>query len=231
MTEPTAVIELKEICRSFEGNVTVLDKLSLSLFSGQSVAITGPSGSGKSTLLNILGGLDKPSSGSMTVESKNLAEFNEEQLAQFRNQRVGFVFQLHHLLPQCTALENVLIPTLVPGSERDPKENQGHARSLLGRLGLGDRLDHRPGQLSGGERQRVAVARALINKPLLILADEPTGALDQSNSDELMKLLIELNEENQGTLVVVTHAADMAKQLSDHYELEQGQLKKIEESS
>ncbi|MDF1666532.1 MAG: ABC transporter ATP-binding protein, partial [Planctomycetota bacterium] len=185
MTEPTAVIELAEISRSFEGDVNVLDKLSLSLFPGQSVAITGPSGSGKSTLLNILGGLDSPSAGAMTVEGKNLTEFNEDQLAQFRNQRVGFIFQLHHLLPQCTALENVLIPTLVPGSKRDPKENEAHARSLLERLGLGDRLGHRPGQLSGGERQRVAVARALINKPLLVLADEPTGALDQSNSDEL----------------------------------------------
>lgn len=231
MTEPAAVIELKDISRTFEEKVQVLQSLSLSLFAGQSIAITGPSGSGKSTLLNILGGLDSPSSGSMTVDGKNIAEFNEEQLAEYRNKKVGFVFQLHHLLPQCTALENVLLPTLVPGSEQNKDELQSRAKQLLERLGLGERFDHRPGQLSGGERQRVAVARALINKPVLVLADEPTGALDQSNSDELMNLLIELNKDNQGTLVVVTHALDMAQRLSEHYELQGGQLKKVEGGS
>lgn len=231
MTEPAAVIELKDISRTFEDKVQVLQSLSLSLFAGQSIAITGPSGSGKSTLLNILGGLDSPSSGSMTVDGKNIAEFNEEQLAEYRNKKVGFVFQLHHLLPQCTALENVLLPTLVPGSEQNSDELESRAKQLLERLGLGERMDHRPGQLSGGERQRVAVARALINKPVLVLADEPTGALDQSNSDELMNLLIELNKDNQGTLVVVTHALDMAERLSEHYELQGGQLKKVEGGS
>ena len=231
MTEPAAVIELKDISRTFEEKVQVLQSLSLSLFAGQSIAITGPSGSGKSTLLNILGGLDSPSSGSMTVDGKNIAEFNEEQLAEYRNKKVGFVFQLHHLLPQCTALENVLLPTLVPGSEQNKDELESRAKQLLERLGLGERMDHRPGQLSGGERQRVAVARALITKPVLVLADEPTGALDQSNSDELMNLLIELNKDNQGTLVVVTHALDMAQRLSEHYELQGGQLKKVEGGS
>jgi lipoprotein-releasing system ATP-binding protein len=226
----SALIELHQVSRSFDsGRIKVLDAVSLTLEPGQALAITGPSGSGKSTLLNLLGGLDHPDSGHITVAGRTLSELKEDELANYRNKEVGFIFQLHHLLPQCTALENVLMPTLVPGQTETATELEKRARQYLERVGLGQRLNHRPGQLSGGERQRVAVIRSLINKPRLLLADEPTGALDQQNTLELMDVLTELNQENNGTLVVVTHAVSLAKKLASHYRLENGQLTAVEE--
>jgi lipoprotein-releasing system ATP-binding protein len=221
------LLKLSAVNRSFDGALAVLKDIDFSLSKGQSVAITGPSGSGKSTLLNIMGGLDLPSSGTVDIAGKTLGQFSEEALAHYRNQTIGFVFQLHHLLPQCTALENVLIPTLAPDQTSTALEARQRAESLLERVGLKDRMTHRPGQLSGGERQRVAVVRALINKPGLLLADEPTGALDQQNTEELTQLLIELNNENAGAMVVVTHSLAVAKQMNEHFELCTGVLKKL----
>jgi ABC-type lipoprotein export system ATPase subunit len=204
--------------------VHVLDKITLEIFSGESIAIVGPSGSGKSTLLNIIGTLDKPTSGNVFLENKNLAELPEEKLAEIRNRQIGFVFQSHHLLPQCTVLENVLVPTLAAKDDslRDGARERG--AQLLKRVGLGDRLTHRPGQLSGGERQRVAVVRALINRPKLLLADEPTGSLDRTSSQELAELLCELNREENVTLVLVTHALDLAQRMQRKFELKNGKL-------
>jgi ABC-type lipoprotein export system ATPase subunit len=204
--------------------VHVLDKITLEISESESIAIIGPSGSGKSTLLNIIGTLDKPTSGNVFLENKNLAELPEEKLAEIRNRQIGFVFQSHHLLPQCTVLENVLVPTLAAKDDslRDGARERG--AQLLKRVGLGDRLTHRPGQLSGGERQRVAVVRALINRPKLLLADEPTGSLDRTSSQELAELLCELNREENVTLVLVTHALDLAQRMQRKFELKNGKL-------
>ncbi len=187
----------------------VLSGVNLELLAGESVSIVGPSGSGKSTLLNIMGGLDRPTEGKVELEGRDLALMKEDELARVRNRSIGFIFQSHHLLPQCTALENVLVPTLVNGA-LDRSEARRRAAQLLDRVGLKDRVHHRPGQLSGGERQRVAVVRALVNGPGLLLADEPTGALDSVSSENLSRLLTELNVEEGVTLVVVTHDARLA---------------------
>lgn len=206
------------------GAVVVLNDISLEIGSGESVAIVGPSGSGKSTLLNIIGTLDHPSSGTVTLEGQDLTHLDEIQLAQVRNRRIGFVFQSHHLLPQCTVLENVLVPTL---AHKDGALREGaadRAARLLGKVGLGDRMSHRPGQLSGGERQRVAVVRALINQPRLLLADEPTGALDRASAQNLADLLIRLNQEEGVTLIVVTHALDLARRMGRLLELQDGRI-------
>lgn len=192
----------------------VLSEVSLQLMPGESVAIVGPSGSGKSTLLNLLGGLDRPTSGTVLFNGQDLATLKEDALALYRNREVGFVFQLHHLLPQLTALENVLVPTLVHPDKLAVEALRRRATDLLTRVGLGARLNYRPAQLSGGERQRVAVVRALINQPRLLLADEPTGALDQTGARELAQLLVELNHEHAATLVVVTHAPEVAALMS-----------------
>ena len=191
---------------------------------GESVAIIGPSGCGKSTLLNIIGTLDQPTSGSVWLDGQDLSQQNEQQLAAIRNQQIGFIFQSHHLLPQCSVMENVLVPTI---AEKKSKTRGGaleRAEKLLRRVGLGERLHHRPGQLSGGERQRVAVVRALINQPQLLLADEPTGALDRASAQGLAQLLVELNREEKVTLIVVTHAIDLARQMGRIVELRDGQL-------
>ncbi len=201
--------------------VTVLDDVSFSIEPGQSLAVVGPSGSGKSTLLNIMGALDKPSEGQVQFNGRNLADLEENELAEIRNREIGFVFQQHHLLPQLTVLENVLIPTL---PLRTTQQEESHARELLKRVGLETHLHHRPAQLSGGEQQRVAVVRALINSPKVLLADEPTGSLDQMTSDKLATLLVELNAEKGVTLVVVTHSMTLAQKLSKVYELKQGKL-------
>jgi lipoprotein-releasing system ATP-binding protein len=191
---------------------------------GETLAIVGPSGSGKSTLLNIIGTLDRPSSGTVRLDGQDLTELDEAQLASLRNRRIGFVFQAHHLLPHCTVLENVLVPTLAT-RERAEQEGAGQrARRLLDRVGLGARLDHRPGQLSGGERQRVAVVRALINQPQLLLADEPTGALDRAAAEALAELLVDLNREHGVTLIVVTHALDLARRMGRVNVLKDGRL-------
>jgi lipoprotein-releasing system ATP-binding protein len=205
------------------GPLPVLGGVSLTLDRGQSAAVVGPSGSGKSTLLHILGTLDRPTAGGVTLDGTDPFALPEPELARFRNRRIGFVFQDHHLLPQCSVLENVLIPTLV-NPESKPTDAETYARQLLDRVGLGNRLTHRPAELSGGERQRVAVARALIQKPTLLLADEPTGNLDRKTAHAVGELLHELHRQEQTILVVVTHSADLAKTFSTRLEVNDGRL-------
>jgi len=203
--------------------VDVLRDLDLKIDEGESVAIVGPSGSGKSTLLNIIGALDNADAGEVKVAGRDLAKLDERALAEFRNTTVGFIFQLHHLLPQCTILENVLVPTLArPGGNRAALRTR--AEGLLESVGLKHRLTHRPGELSGGERQRVAVARALINEPKLLLADEPTGALDRASAGRLADLLVELNQARRVTLIMVTHASDVAQRMGRAFEITDGKL-------
>lgn len=207
---------------SATGSLEILRNVDLELNRGQALAVTGPSGSGKSTLLYLIGTLDRPTSGTITIQGQDPFQMADEQLAKFRNQHIGFVFQDHHLLPQCNVLENVLIPALA-GTGAGAEE-EARARKLLDRVGLGNRLTHRPAQLSGGERQRVAVCRALINQPLLILADEPTGNLDQVTAESVGALLLELNKEFQTLLIVVTHSQDLAGKFPRRVELTQGRL-------
>jgi len=209
-------------------SVVVLDDISLKVGNGQSVAISGPSGSGKSTLLNIIGALDRPSGGRVVFDDTDLAELNDSQLAKMRNEQIGFVFQLHHLLPQCTVLENVLVPTLEGTKTTSRKTFEQRASGLLERVGLGDRLYHRPGELSAGQRQRVAVVRALINKPKLLLADEPTGSLDAEASKTVAELLVELNKTEEVTLIVVTHSSRLAEYMDQVLTIEKGKLIKKE---
>jgi len=248
MSSPTPLLKLENVTKNYvaaEGSapVPVLRDVTLEIARGESVAVVGPSGSGKSTLLNLIGTLDHPTTGRVWLDGEDLSQLDEVQLAAVRNRKVGFVFQSHHLLPHCTVLENVLVPTLAsgrdafhrvpppaeekPGGPRDPSRPdhaEDRARKLLQRVGLGERLDHRPGQLSGGERQRVAVVRALINQPALLLADEPTGALDRASATALGQLLVELNREDGVTLIVVTHALDLARQMGRVMELKDGTL-------
>jgi len=205
--------------------VAVLNGVSLRLARGESVVVVGPSGSGKSTLLNIVGGLDRPTSGQVVFDGKDLATLSDTELAKVRNKGMGFVFQLHHLLPQCTVLENVLVPTLVERGGVSGKQVSARAVELLERVGLKDRMSYRPGELSGGQRQRVAVARALINKPKLLLADEPTGSLDQDNSLKIAELLVELNASEDVSLIVVTHSLKLAERFGRIMELSGGVLK------
>jgi ABC-type lipoprotein export system ATPase subunit len=186
--------------------------------------VVGPSGSGKSTLLNLMGGLDRPSAGTVRLAGRDLAAQTDAERAALRNREIGFVFQLHHLLPQCTVLENVLVPTIPAGAPAGPADAVAHARALLERTGLSDRADYRPGMLSGGERQRVAVVRALINRPRILLADEPTGSLDQAAAERLVELLIELNREGDVCLVLVTHATDLARRMDRVFALRDGTL-------
>ncbi|MEQ8764434.1 MAG: ABC transporter ATP-binding protein [Planctomycetota bacterium] len=222
-----AWIRLSGVTKRYEnGAVTteVLKGVELAVERGDSLAIVGPSGSGKSTLLNILGGLELPSAGQVSVAGTDLVGIGGEALASFRNRSVGFVFQLHHLLPQCTALENVLVPSLVlPDRSARSKAGQ-RGKELLESVGLGSRLDHRPAQLSGGECQRVAVVRALINEPSILLADEPTGSLDERSADELADLLSRLRSERDLTLVCVTHSAALAARMQRSLELRDGVL-------
>lgn len=202
----------------------VLQGIDLTVEQGESLAIVGPSGSGKSTLLNIIGTLDRPTSGDVVLNGKSVLDLNETQLARIRNRTIGFVFQLHHLLPQCSALENVLVPTLVnPEAGADVELR---ALELLDRVGLSDRASYRPGELSGGERQRVAVIRALINQPTLLLADEPTGSLDHATAAQLVELLAELNREQHVTLILVTHATNLSSRMGRVLILKDGVLAK-----
>jgi lipoprotein-releasing system ATP-binding protein len=207
------------------GPLTVLRGIRLRMQPGDSLAIMGPSGSGKSTLLHILGTLDRPSSGTVSLDGRNPFALPEKELADFRNRHVGFVFQDHHLLPQCSVLENVLIPTLVSSNKADNVEKR--ARGLLDRVGLSTRLDHRPAELSGGERQRVAVARALIQQPMLLLADEPTGNLDRHSAQAVGRLLLEMHAEEKTILVVVTHSLELADTFPRRLEMVDGTLRHV----
>jgi ABC-type lipoprotein export system ATPase subunit len=225
------LIELKNIEKKYEipsgkERITVLKDLSLHVARGESIAVVGPSGSGKSTLLNIIGALDKPTSGLVTFAGKNLADLDDSELSKIRNKDIGFVFQLHHLLPQCTALENVLIPTIPLRVKKESEEVRNRAVQLLERVGLDKHMDYFPAQLSGGELQRVAVVRALINRPKLVLADEPTGSLDKESSDNLGQLLIQLNKEEAVTLIVVTHSIELARLMDKVFNLRNGKLEK-----
>ena len=207
------------------GTLIVLKDIILKIEKGQSVAIVGPSGCGKSTLLNIIGALDRPTSGQVLFDGKDLANTGDIELARIRNKEIGFVFQLHHLLPQCTVLENVLVPTLAEKNRTKSVEAKERAVSLLDRVGLKDWLLHRPGQLSGGQRQRVAVVRALINQPKLLLADEPTGSLDEHAAQNIAELLVELNRSEQVTLILATHSIKLAEHMGRVLELSNGTLK------
>ena len=200
--------------------VDVLRGVSFELSSGNALAITGPSGAGKSTLLHLIGTLDRPTSGRIEIGGRDPYALPEPELARFRNETIGFVFQDSHLLPQYSVLENVLVPTLAfPG---DDDSAQHRAEELLGHVGLAERLDHRPAELSGGERQRVAVARALINRPSLLLCDEPTGSLDRSTSEAVATLLFELHREAGNVMIVVTHNLALAERLERRFELKGG---------
>ena len=228
MPETQPLVELDDVTKRYaspagEDGAAVLRDITLTVDDGEALAVVGPSGCGKSTLLNIIGTLDRPTSGRVRLAGDDLSAMDEEALAEIRTRRVGFVFQLHHLLPQCTALENVLVPALAQQASV-PAETAAHGRALLERVGLADRMDYRPGHLSGGERQRVAVARALVNRPALLLADEPTGSLDREASNQLADLLVELNREEGVTLIVVTHAVHLAERMARRLELRDGTL-------
>jgi lipoprotein-releasing system ATP-binding protein len=202
--------------------LVVLSGVSLRLAAGENLGILGPSGCGKSTLLHILGTLDTPTSGQVTLDGQNPFALDEPSLAAFRNHRIGFVFQDHHLLPQCSVLENILLPTLADGDARP--EAIARARSLAEAMGLGGRLDHLPSELSGGERQRTAIARALVNRPRLLLADEPTGNLDRQTAAGVARLLLEAQAQEQTMLIVVTHSLELAGMLMRRMELNAGRL-------
>ena len=219
------VLRLENVYKQYESEdcspVKVLKGISLTVKRGNSIAIVGPSGCGKSTLLKILGSLDSPTSGNIQLDGQELANLSEPELATVRNQKIGFIFQSHHLLPQCSVLENVLVPTLAEKGKASFDAIE-RAKQLLERSGLEHRLTHRPSQLSGGECQRVAVVRALINQPSLILADEPTGALDYSNAESMTELLVKLNLEDKATLIVVTHSTELAAKMGATYKLQNG---------
>lgn len=222
------MIELRQVRKSY-GNpagpdyVEVLKGIDLVIRPGQTMAIMGPSGSGKTTLLNLIGALDLPTSGNILWDGQDIAALSDQQRAAFRNRYIGFIFQMHHLLPQCTALENVLIPTLATRRSVDQATIE-RAKDLLARVGLAGQIDKRPGQLSGGQRQRVAVARALINTPRLVLADEPTGSLDADSAQAIIELLLELNRHDGVAIVVVTHAQAIAKRFGQVCQLASGLL-------
>ncbi len=222
MNPEPARLEVVDLGKVYQGaeRLEVLSGLTFTLEPGEALAVTGPSGSGKSTLLHILGTLDSPTSGSVRIGGRDPFSLPERELARFRNRSVGFVFQDHHLLPQYTVLENVLIPTLAFG--RGGVEAEPRARALLDRVGLTARLTHRPAELSGGERQRVAVARALVMGPRLLLCDEPTGNLDGKTATAVADLLFELHEEANAVLVVVTHSPEIAARFGRRVELREG---------
>jgi lipoprotein-releasing system ATP-binding protein len=222
------VLEVSNVTKRYptpRGPLTVLSGATFSLAPGQAAAITGPSGSGKSSLLYMLGALEPPSEGSVTLTGRNPFTLSSKELADFRNSEIGFVFQDHCLLPQCSVLENVLVPTLVAerkGSDGD--DDTRRARALLEQVGLAERLDHRPAELSGGEKQRVAIARALIREPQLVLCDEPTGNLDQTSASTVAALLLDLHRRRRNVLIVVTHSERLAAQFPIRFEIVEGRL-------
>jgi ABC-type lipoprotein export system ATPase subunit len=224
------MLELVHVAKRYDSpgdkqGLSVLKDITLKVQPGRSLSVIGPSGSGKSTLLNIMGALDHPTGGQVLFDGQDLAVLGEKELAQIRNKQIGFVFQLHHLLPQCTVLENVLVPTLADKKRPSMKEVSDRAEHLLERVGLKEFLLYRPGELSGGQRQRVAVVRALINNPKLLLADEPTGSLDKDSSENIAELLVELNKSEKVTLIVVTHSIGLAERMGQVMELSDGLLK------
>ena len=221
------MIEVTRVSKNYDsptGSVTVLRDLDLAVAAGESIAIVGPSGSGKTTLLNLLGALDKPSTGSIRIDGTALDTLDPAAAARFRNRAIGFIFQLHYLLPQCSVLENVLVPRLAGGWEESAATTRARAESLLEQVGLKDRAGHRPWQLSGGEQLRAAIARALINQPKLILADEPTGSLDPATGERIADLLLRTHESAHVALVVVTHNPALAQRMQKTYRLESGRL-------
>ena len=227
MTEenPNHSLNVEHLTKSFptaSEPLPVLTGVSLSLSEGESVAIVGPSGSGKSTLLQILGTLDRPDAGVVSIDRTDPFSLPEDELAAFRNQHIGFIFQDHHLLPQLTVIENVLVPTLASG--RPSADDLARARGLLESVGLADRVGHLPGELSGGERERVAIARALLMQPTLILADEPTGNLDRRTADQVTELLLELQKSSGAILISVTHSDSLAAAMMRRLELVDGKL-------
>tara|TARA_B110000037_G_C17109382_1_gene501204 strand:- start:855 stop:1529 length:675 start_codon:yes stop_codon:yes gene_type:complete len=221
------MLKVDKLTKEYSGPacvISVLNDLDLEVAKGESVAIVGPSGCGKTTLLNILGTLDTPTSGSVSIDGQAVGTMSLEERTRFRNRSLGFVFQQHFLLPQCTVLENVLMPRLAGDWEESEESTRERASSLLDGLGLGQRIDHMAYQLSGGERLRVAVARALANQPSLILADEPTGSLDPAMGEQVADLFAELNDQHEVTLVTVTHNAALAERMGSVYVLENGKL-------
>ena len=218
------VIDLKNIIRNFQlgpQTVHVLKGIDLTIKKGEYVALMGPSGSGKSTLMNLLGCLDTPTSGSYMIANRDVSKMNDNQLADVRNKEIGFVFQTFNLIPRQTALQNVALPLVYAGEKKDKRISR--AKKVLDEVGLSDRITHKPNQLSGGQRQRVAIARALVNSPSLILADEPTGNLDSSTSNEIMKLFEEIHK-NGNTLIIVTHEEDIAQHANRIIRLKDGEI-------
>lgn len=218
------VIELKNIIRNFQlgpQTVHVLKGIDLTIKKGEYVALMGPSGSGKSTLMNLLGCLDTPTSGSYMIANRDVSKMNDNQLADVRNKEIGFVFQTFNLIPRQTALQNVALPLVYAGEKKEKRTSR--AKKVLDEVGLSDRITHKPNQLSGGQRQRVAIARALVNSPSIILADEPTGNLDSSTSDEIMKLFEEIHK-NGNTLIIVTHEEEIAQHANRIIRLKDGEI-------
>lgn len=227
MPEEDLILTGQNITKTFasktgSGRLTILDDISLSIRRGTVVCVVGASGSGKSTLLHILGGLDQPDTGRISWNGEVMYDMKNEELASFRNQKLGFVFQFHHLLPEFSALENVMMPSLIEGTSYE--QAQTKAQELLERFGIPQRADHRPAELSGGEQQRVAMARALVNNPDLILADEPTGNLDERNTETLLNMLFELREVDNVSILLITHEKDIARRTDHTLELKKGKL-------
>lgn len=219
------LLEIRDLCKSFQtdgGRVDVLNSVELSVAQGDTIALVGASGAGKSTLLHILGTLERPTSGSVFFRGEDIFTLNEGALATFRNRSIGFVFQFHHLLPEFTALENVMMPALISGMQRETARQA--ADRLLGDVGLSHRLHHKPGELSGGEQQRVAIARALVLSPALLLADEPTGNLDRKTSEEIHELLTEFQRKSGLTLIIVTHNERLAARMGKTIRLVDGRI-------
>ena len=224
-TQTLEAIEIRKVYQTSSEEIVVLESISFSMNAGENLAIIGPSGSGKSTLLQILGTLDSPTSGTVHVGGQDPHQLTENQQARFRNERIGFIFQDHHLLPQWNVLENTLLPALAKGAPTQLIRER--AIALLERVGLKDRMSHLPSQLSGGERERVAVARALVLKPMVVLADEPTGNLDQQSAENVARLLLEVPREENTVLIVVTHSMLLAGQMQKCFELKNRKLMQV----